>query len=190
MRNWLAALAAIPLLLAASNNAQADFSGAYDPGNWVKTISDTGSINTSGAPTSVTFTGGSSGSGNPSSQIMQITIPVTGTLSFDWQYVTYDISGPTYDPFGYILNGTPYQLTSNNGTATQSGGMSLPLTSGNIFAFDQYSTDSIGGAGVTTISNFSGPAGAQGPGTNVPEPATLALLGLSLLGLAASRKVR
>ncbi|HUY04955.1 MAG TPA: PEP-CTERM sorting domain-containing protein [Rhodocyclaceae bacterium] len=189
MRNWLVALAATPLLFAASNNAQADFSGAYAIANWALSTSHGGSIDTSGVPASVTLKGGSDGLGF-SNQTMQISSPGAGAALFHWSYIQDDRDASVWDPFGYLLNGSFQKLTvdySGPSGNAQSGDASVMLAIGDIFAFDQRSLDSKLGFATTTISNFSGPEGVQ-QGTNVPEPATLALLGLSILSLAASRK--
>ena len=201
MRKWLVALGTAQALLAVSTIVHADFSGHYAIANWTPSTFLGGSIDTTGAPTFIRLLGGSNGalpSGSPSDQILQIISPASGLASFHWAYDTADAGGSIWDPFGYLLNGSFHQLTVDyNYTQPspspklgdiQSGDASVNLTIGDVFAFDQNSLDSLGGIGTTSISNFIGPLPPTTPGpTDVPEPSTVALLGLSLIGLAASR---
>jgi hypothetical protein len=82
-----------------------------------------------------------------------LTVPVTEgvTVSFDWDYTTTDIPG--FDSFGYLLNGTYTQLTSN-AVGNQSGSDSVTLSAGDVFGFRVLSDDNFGGAGQVLISEF------------------------------------
>jgi hypothetical protein len=82
-----------------------------------------------------------------------LTVPVTEgvTVSFDWDYTTTDIPG--FDSFGYLLNGTYTQLTSN-AVGNQSGSNSVTLSAGDVFGFRVLSDDNFGGAGQVLISEF------------------------------------
>ncbi len=73
------------------------------------------------------------------------------------------------------------QVTTNGLFTTQTGTESFSVLSGDIFGFRAFATDSSLGSATTTISNFSAPA-------SVPEPTSLALLGLGLAGFGFSRK--
>ncbi len=88
------------------------------------------------------------------SVLFQIVIPSTGQLVFDWSYVSNDVNGPLYDPFGYRLNGIFYQLTDDLGLDIQSGTAVVNVTAGDIFAFEQNSIDCILGEGATTVVEF------------------------------------
>ena len=158
------ALAGATLGLAA-NPAQALtlFAGYYAPANWTQTIQPDGSINTGGAPASITLTGADNGGDNKNTDFT-IAAPSAGTVSFDWSYSTADISSG-WDPFGYLLNGAFIKLT-NDGVANQSGSASFSVLAGDVFGFRQNSFDSIFGRASTTISNF-----------NVAVPGPLPLLG-------------
>jgi hypothetical protein len=153
--------------------AKADFSGPYAPGNW--TFQNTGgstdgSVDTSGAPASITLTGGNSQSGTPGDTNFTIAAVASGLVSFHWSYSSID-SG-TYDSGNFLLNGTPTFL-ADNGTQG-SGDFSTTLSAGNVFGFNVHSADNLFGPGVLTISNFSAP---------VPEGSTLSLFALGALGV-------
>ena len=156
------ALAGATLGLAA-NPAQALtlFAGYYAAANWTQTIQPDGSINTGGAPASITLTGANNGGGNKNTDFT-IAAPSAGTVSFDWSYSTADFPS-SYDPFGYLLNGAFIKLT-NDGVANQSGSASFSVLAGDVFGFRQNSEDSILGRASTTISLFNGPVAASVPG--------------------------
>jgi len=86
--------------------------------------------------------------------LFQIVIPSTGQLVFDWNYTSFDVDGPFFDPFGYNLNGTFFQLTDDQGPLTQSGTTTVTVNAGDIFAFEQNSIDCILGEGATTVVEF------------------------------------
>lgn len=98
------ALSAVVISLAAHPaHALALFAGPYAPANWTQNIQGNGSINTGGAPNSITLSGANGVSGNNNTDF---TIPALtgGIVSFDWAFSTAD-SDPSWDPFGYLLNG-------------------------------------------------------------------------------------
>ena len=64
------------------------------------------------------------------------------------------MDGPGFDPFGYNVNGTFFQLTDDNGADAQSGTATVAVTAGDVFAFEQQSNDCILGAGATTVVEF------------------------------------
>ena len=172
-----AALAAAPMPADAVG-----FSGDYDPSKWTTTLSPAsdGSVDISNAPTDITITG-------PNylqlSSFINYTIgaPSSGTVSFDWLYSTID--SPGGDSFGYLINGVRTQLTDDPNTLPT--GTAFSVVSGDIFGFYVASTDGDFGAGIATVSNFSGP-GSPGS-TDVPAPA--AVLGV-LAAFGWSRKLR
>jgi len=160
------ALAATSLSLAANPaQALALFDGYYASANWTQTIQPDGSINTGGAPASITLTGADNGGGNKNTDFT-IAAPSGGTVSFNWSFSTAD--SPFYDPFGYLLNGAFTQLTDNSGATNQTGSASFNVIAGDVFGFRQNSYDSIWGRASTTISLFNGPVAAS-----VPSPMPL-----------------
>ena len=157
------ALAGATLGLAA-NPAQAltQFAGYYAPANWTQTIQPDGSINTGGAPASITLTGADNG-GVDKNTDFTIAAPAAGTVSFNWSFLTAD--GPFYDPFGYLLNGAFTQLTDGfSAQQNQTGSASFNVLAGDVFGFRQNSDDSQLGRASTTISLFNGPVAASVPG--------------------------
>jgi hypothetical protein len=133
--------------------AMAQFSGAFAPGNW--TLNSTSgfssaSVNVGGAPASITFFGNDSDAGDCCGLYDDyvVTIPGTcgGTITFD-----YDFDQPDIEEFYYVVNGVATFVTD----VTQTGNLSVPVTSGGTFAFRIYSDDDCCGVGVLTVSNFS-----------------------------------
>jgi hypothetical protein len=181
-------LAAVPAaLMVAPNAAHAGFIGYYDPTNWTFTNAPgDGSVDTSGAPNSITVTGANNGSCigcivNYNTDYT-ITAAVTGTWTFDWQYSTADLPG--YDWGGYLLNGVFAQLATNGG---DSGNISLAVNAGDVIGFRVNCTDCVAGAGTISISNFS----ALSSGASAaPEPSSLALMALGASGIVAARRRR
>jgi hypothetical protein len=177
-------------VLAMAGTAQAGtvvgFSGPFAVANWSFATTDDGSVNTAGAPASIVLTGGDSGSGISSTTDFTIQVAKDTTISFSWDYVTFDDLA-FVDPFGYLLGTGPLlftQLTAdddaNTPLITQSGTASVFVQAGETFGFRGFSTDSEFGEGITTIGNFQA--------TSVPEPGALALVSLALLAAAATRR--
>lgn len=130
------------------------FNGAYNFSNWTITIPPQGGSVTAMGDSQVMLISPNSGGCSNASTMFSIVIPSTGQLIFDWDYTTNDIDGPGFDPFGYRINGTFFQLTDNSGPDTQSGSVIVNVTAGDVFAFSQNSTDCILGAGATTVVEF------------------------------------
>ena len=82
---------------------------------------------------------------------MQAIIPEqTNELGFQWTYQTND--GSWYDPPQIILNGVITKLT-NESNAT--GSLLIQVEAGDVFAFQQYSTDSCCQPGNLTITGLT-----------------------------------
>ncbi len=180
----------VGLTLAAASGASAatvfGFQDAYDPINWTFTNSNAdGSVNTGGAPASISLTGGDNGSGFSGTTNYTTTAAAAGTVTFDWNYSTND--GPFFDPFGYLLNGSFTQVTNDGGGVVQNGTSTFNVLAGDSFGFRIFTIDNTSGRGSVTISNFSAPGPMAPPPTSVPEPSTVLSL-LVLGGLGAGLK--
>jgi hypothetical protein len=132
------------------------FADAFDPSNWtLSTNNGNGTVNTSGAPSSISIVSANNGSGSTSTDYT-IPIPVgVQNLSFAWDFSTVDVDGPSFDPFGYLINGSYIQLTDSFGNNSQSGVKSVNVTLGDVFGFRALATDSVLGASTTQIFNFT-----------------------------------
>jgi hypothetical protein len=175
--------AAIFTLLASQTSAAIinDFVGVYAPANWTTLVEGDGSL----IPTATTLSMVSPNDGS-GSQDVEFTIAAQGDglFSFDWNYTTTDVDGPSFDP-AFYFNGVEIQLTGDLGGINQSGSISVAVSQGDTIGWRLRATDSDFGAAVLVISNFSAPD----DGAAVPEPTSLALWGIGL-GLAAWRTRR
>jgi len=154
------------------------FSGDYEPANWNFATDGDGTVDETNAPDSITLTGSDGGCGffndfgstqsasrvlnSPADHLTgifcgtfyEITIQCAGTVSFDWDYETFD--DPGFDPMGFLVNDDLTGLTDSSATI-QSGSASVPVQAGDIFGFVIDSTDDFGGEATTEYSEFSGP---------------------------------
>jgi hypothetical protein len=171
----------VSLTLAAASSASAatvfGFQDAYAPINWTFANSNAdGFVDTTGAPASISLTGGDNFSFDFGTTDYTTTAAAAGTVTFDWNYSTTD--GPFWDPFGYLLNGSFTKVTNDGGGFVQNGTSTFNVLAGDSFGFRIFTRDNIAGRGSVTISNFSAP---------IPEPSTVLSL-LVLGGLGAGLK--
>ena len=168
-------IAALLLVVPAQAGTITDFTGPYAPGNWTFTNTPSGtsgSLNTSGAPASITLISGNSGvAGNTD---LLISALGTGTWSFSWSYSTADWDWG-WDPAYYGLNGS---YTALHG----SGSANLSIAAGDVIGYRIGTSDGSFGSGSLTIRDFAAP-----DDTAVPEPSTLSLLALGAAGLLVYR---
>lgn len=168
------------------------FQGAYAPANWTLTNTDTnGAIDLSSVPSDITLIGGDDGSEEPGTTDYTITALGDGNVSFDWDYVTSDEEeDPSLDPFLFLLNGTPTQLTDDQEGAYQYGSASFSVSTGNTFGF-RINTNNVDGAASVTISNFSAPDATAVPFEVSPTLGLLMLGGIySLNSIRNSKKFK
>jgi hypothetical protein len=107
--------------------AHASFIGPYAVANWTVSAPVGGGVDLSGAPNSVTLTSSNSGTGGDVD--FTITAVAAALWSFDWVYWTDDSDGPTYDPAGYLLNNTFFQLSPG------SGHVDVAISAGDVIGF-------------------------------------------------------
>jgi hypothetical protein len=143
-------------------SAKAQFSYDYAPSKWTTflTPGSNGSVNTAGAPNSITITGSDGASATNMDVDYTITAMATGVLSFSWSYHTNDTDeAPQYDIAGVLVNGTFTQLTDDTpGNINQTGSFSTSVTAGNTIGFRLRATDNVFGNATFIISTFTSPA--------------------------------
>lgn len=167
--------------LFASGAAQAAFDGSYDVSNWTQSLNG-GVVKTTAAPTLVTMISNDDNSGSYAATDFTIAAVEKGVVSFNWSYLNGDIAGSYYDPFGYLLNGNYFQLTSDGDFGAQSGSKSFSVSAGDVFGFRIAAIDSKLGSSYASIRDFQV--------TSVPEPEAYAmfLAGLGIMGAMMRRK--
>jgi len=149
-----------------SSGTVAGFTDYYAPGNWTVShspVTDIGSVNTSGAPNSISVTSSDGGNYGAHSVFFSIVVPASGNVSFNWNYTTTDVDGAAFDLPQYAIDGTIIGNVSGfnpNGANSQSGTATISLTAGQTFSFVMTAMDDILGAATTIFSNFIAPAPA------------------------------
>ncbi|MBD2118355.1 MULTISPECIES: PEP-CTERM sorting domain-containing protein [Microcystis] len=191
----------VGLTLAAASSSSAatvfGFQDAYDPINWTFANNNAdGFVDTSGAPASISLTGGDNGSNSSGTTNYTTTAAAAGTVTFDWNYSTADVlvdftcsnlPNSFCDPFVVLVNGVGTIPLNPSGGSPQSGTSTFNVLAGDSFGFRIATADNFFGRGSVTISNFSAPGPMAPPPTSVPEPSTVLSL-LVLGGLGAGLK--
>lgn len=132
-----------------------------------------------------------------------VTVPEASVLSFSWDYLTTDILGPAFDPFGFAIGNFPpddpltdgifTELIDRSGPIEQSGVTSVEVAANQVFGFQIGTADNQGGRAQVTISDFQvmfTEPDEMEP-TSVPEPTSaVAIALLTGLSLHLSKKSR
>lgn len=161
-----------------------NFSGPFAPDQWTETILGGNGFGTFAGSSSLSITSSDNGT-NSATVDFTIAAPFTGIVSFDWTYLSLDVDGAAFDLFQQLLNGSVSQISSDLDGNAQSGSLSFPVTSGDVFGFRMWS-DSMGSSATATITNFQFEATDL---TAVPEPGSVVALG-GLLGIGLTLRVR
>jgi len=144
---------------------------------------DGGNGTLSGTYPTFTITGSNDGSGNEDTAFYVQTYASATTLSFTWQYESFDSGGSIYDPAGWILDGVETQLSLDGGPGTtSSGSLSVDVGAGQTFGWYLHSFDSTGGPGVLAVNEDLPSA--------VPEPGDAAMMMAGLAALLAAARPR
>lgn len=170
-------VAGLPALASPSGTPGAaftDFTGPFAIGNWtlVETPAAGGGVSTSpGPPLELYLVGGNSAVAATSD--FQITVPADGTIQFDWGFESLDLA--CWDEGGYAVNGAYLRLACNgSGIGYFSGTASVPVSSGDLFAFRVITQDGAEEPGTLGVTGFQ--FQALGP----------AVIGLDATSLSAS----
>ncbi len=140
-------------MIVVSGTPSNDFQGLFAPGFWTFFGGPAGSVNTAGAPASISLTSGNVGVAGNSDYIHIISAP--GSISFAWSYTTSDSAAADYPQ--YLLNGVATILPgySIGGATTQSGTAVIPVNVSDFtFGLRMATTDGNNGAATTVFSNF------------------------------------
>lgn len=165
-----------------------------------------GSVDTSGAPASITLIGGNDGCDGVEFEGLEkglaesesqaclldytIAAPAAGTVSFHWAYDSLE-EDASYDLFLVLKGGTAIKLSDDAGASSQSGDYSFSVTAGQVFGFRLDCTDCTSGAATVVISSFSAPPPRETTVQAVPTLQEWALIAMAaLMGLLAFTALR
>ncbi len=172
-----AVLAGSSLFCLPAVSSAVGFTDYYAPENWTYTELFDGVGTYFVNSSMLVMTGGDDDQASDS--YFTITAAADGIFSFDWQYASED--EPGWDG-GFYIHGSSlddYFLLSD--TDGEFGSESISVLAGDIIGFNIFSADGTFGPGELTITNFVGPQ-------PVPEPATLAALGLGAAALLRRKR--
>ena len=149
------------------------FTGDFAPSNWSTTLDGgNGFVVTSYAPTYIVIASADNGDDVSRNTDFSIAMPFSGTVSFNWGFISLD--EPEYDPFLVGIDGVFTKLSPDSIFGSQVGFYSGSILAGQILTLRGNTTDSLFGESQTYVSNFQA----------VPEPTSMAIFGLGALGMA------
>ncbi|MCC6600044.1 MAG: T9SS type A sorting domain-containing protein, partial [Crocinitomicaceae bacterium] len=113
-----------------------------------------GSVDFNALPSQITIEGSDTGS-NQDHWTAAATVATTVVINFDWNYSTNDVDGPSFDKFGYAINGSFTLISDNWGSNNQSGSYSVVVPAGSVFDFRIDAIDDALGDANVVISNIT-----------------------------------
>lgn len=178
MRNLMACL--LTLFLAGGSATAATLNFALNTGGGSGAVIDTS--NPAGFfTTSFAMTGSDTGTlGSVVTDYSANTGDTGYQVTGEYAFLTADINGPFYDPFGFVKGGVLTQLTDSSGSAAQTGTFSFFVGKGSSFGWYIDAVDDQLGAGMVSVgANI----------TAVPLPAGVWLL-LGAIGVMGAMRRR
>lgn len=128
----------------------------FNSANWTSTISGgDASINTGGAPGSITITGSNDNSLSLQTADYTTTSVVNapGFAKYNWSFNNIDVPGS--DKFGYLTGTAFSRLDDITGSGSQNNYVTSFFTTPSSFGYRVSTDDDSGGALTATVSNFS-----------------------------------
>lgn len=162
------------------------FTGDYDVTNWVVEQSGDGlgSVDTSLSPFSVTIFEPDNGPNSTESEVTFFTTALTDLfITFDWSWDnTIDDCCSALNFYTSSVSSVEILNADNVADDVITGSFSANVLAGDVFGWGVWSEDTCCGANTATISNLT-----LDDGIAVPEPSTLAIFALGVIGLASRR---
>ena len=146
-------------MLVGQATASADFSGDFAPSNWTYSQNATGPTATLTSSQMQLTSANDAGTSNVIATY-SVNIPnYWNTISFNYAYVTRDVSNSTFDMPSYSINGRATNLVAStilqNGTETGTVTLNVASLDNQSFAINQACNDCILGSATTTITGFT-----------------------------------